>query len=395
MTGMDYPADLSFLFTAPTRIVFGAGSSADLGVELRALGRGRALVVTDAGLREKTDIVQRIEKSLGSACVGVYSDVPADSGVDVVDAGARFGRECGADSIVSVGGGSVIDTAKGIAILLTEGGSLMDYQGFQVLERRQTVHVAIPTTAGTGSEVTYVAVIKDREHGRKLLFGDHHIIPDVAILDPELTVGLPPLLTAATGLDALSHGVEAISSAQREPVSDALGLHAIRLVSRNLARAVSHGSDLVARGQMLVAATMAGAAFSNAQVGLIHAIAHVVGGRHGVHHGVANAVVMPYAMRFNNPAIAGRHRMIAEAMNVDVRGMSDEAAGLAAADAVAVFAREVGLPASFRELGVPESDLQACAEAAMEDGSIVYNAVTVNGPDEVLGVLRAAWRGPV
>jgi aldehyde dehydrogenase (NAD+) len=373
--------------------VFGAGSSADVGVELRALGRGRALVVTDAMLREKTDIVQRVEKSLGSACAGIYSDVPPDSGVHVVDAGARFGRDCGADSIVSVGGGSVIDTAKGIAIVLTEGGSLMDHQGFQVLDRRQTVHIAVPTTAGTGSEVTYVAVIKDREHGRKLLFGDNHIIPDVAILDPELTVGLPPRLTAATGLDAFSHGVEAVSSAQREPMSDALGLHAIRLVSRNLARAVSHGSDLAARGQMLVAATMAGAAFSNAQVGLIHAIAHVVGGRHGVHHGVANAVVMPHAMRFNNSVISDRYRMVAEAMSVDVRGMSDEASGLAAADAVAAFAREVGLPTSFRELGVPERDLEACAKAAMEDGSIVYNAVTVNGPDEVLGVLRAAWRG--
>jgi len=156
---------------------------------------------------------------------------------------------------------------------------------------------------------------------------------------------------------------------------------------------VRNGGDLAARGQMLVAATMAGAAFSNAQVGLIHAIAHVIGARHGVHHGVANAVVMPHAMRFNNSAVADRYRMVAEAMGLDVRGMSDEAAGIAAADAVAAFAKGVGLPSLFRELGVPESDLEACAEAAMEDGSIVYNAVALNGPSEVLGVLRAAWRG--
>jgi len=391
---VEYPADLSFLFMAPTRIVFGAGAVSEIAVELAGLGRGRALLVTDAHLLGKTDVVRRIEKSLGKACAGVFSDVPADSDVRAVDAGARFGRERGADSIVSAGGGSVMDTAKGIAILLTEGGSLLDYQGFQLLSRRQTPHLAVPTTAGTGSEITYAAVIKDHENHRKLLFADHHIIPDVAVLDPSLTVGLPPLLTAATGLDAFSHGLEAVTSAQREPIADALGLHAIRLVHRFLPRVLHDGGDLAARGQMLAAATLGGAAFSNAQVGLVHAAAHVIGGRHGVHHGVANAVLMPHVMRFNNSAAAGRHRAVAEAMGLDVRGMSDEAAGLAAAKAVAQFVREAGLPSSFRELGVPEADLEACAEMAMSDGSIVYNAVTVTDPEQVLTVLRAAWQGP-
>ena len=247
--------------------------------------------------------------------------MPSDSGVHAVNAGAEAGRACGADAIVSVGGGTVIDTAKGIAILLTEGGSLMDYQGFQVLSRRQTPHVAVPTTAGTGSEITYVAVIKDHDNHHKLLFADHHIIPDVAILDPALTVGLPPRLTAATGLDAFSHGLEALTSAQRQPVADALGLHAIRLVHRFLPRAVRAGTDIVARGQMLAAATLGGAAFSNAQVGMVHAIAHVLGGRHGVHHGVANAVLLPHVMRHNNPAVADRHRAVAEAMGLDVRAL--------------------------------------------------------------------------
>lgn len=390
---MGYDCDLSFLFTAPTRIVFGAGASSDVGVELGSLGRARALVVTDRSLSEKTDVAARVERSLGKACVGVFRDVPPDSGVHVVDAGAELGRSLAADAIVSVGGGSVIDTAKGIAILLTEGGSLMDYQGFQVLTRRQTVHIAIPTTAGTGSEVTYAAVIKDHENKRKLLFADHHIIPDIAILDPTLTVGLSPLLTAATGMDAFSHGLEALSSAQREPIADALALHALRIIQQHLARAVAKGADLVARGQMLIAASLAGAAFSNAQVGLVHAIAHVVGARHGVHHGVANAIVMPHAMRFNNTAIADRHRMVAETMGIDARGMSDEAAGLAAASAIVSFCREIGLPSSLREVGVPEGDLPACAQMAMEDGSIVYNAVTITDPAEVLGVLRAAWQG--
>ncbi|MBI5528243.1 MAG: iron-containing alcohol dehydrogenase [Deltaproteobacteria bacterium] len=390
---MGYEADLAFLFYNPTRVIFGAGSSGDAGVELQNLKCSRALIVTDKYLHEKTGVVKKVEKALGGACAGVFSDVPADSGVHVVDKGAAFGRERGADAIVSVGGGSAIDTAKGIAILLREGGSLLDYQGFQILTRDQTPHISIPTTAGTGSEVTYVAVIKDHEKKQKLLFGDHHIIPNVAILDPKLTLGLPPMLTAATGMDAFSHGLEAVTSAQREPIADALGLHAIRLIKEWLPKAVKNGADLTARGQMLIAATLGGAAFSNAQVGLIHAIAHVVGARHGVHHGTANAIAMPYAMKFNNDTVPDRYALVAHAMGVDVRGQSDEAAGLAAARAILAFNKEVGLPTTFKEVGVPESDLAACAEAAISDGAIVYNAKPVMDPREVLEVLKGAWGG--
>jgi alcohol dehydrogenase len=390
---MDYPPDLSFLFMNPTRIVFGTGSAGDVGVELRALGCVRPLIVTDRFLNEQTDLVKRVTKSLGEACAGIFSDVPADSGLHTVDAGAEFGRARGADSIVSIGGGSVIDTAKGIAILLKEGGSLLDYQGFQMLSRKQTPHICLPTTAGTGSEVTYVAVVKDHQSKRKLIFADHHIIPDVAILDPKLLVGLPPLLTAATGLDAFSHGLEAVTSAQREPIADALGLHAMRLIRRHLPAAVKNGADLAARGQTLIAATLGGAAFSNAQVGLVHAIAHVVGARHAVHHGTANAIAMSHVIRFNNDAVADRHRLVAEALGLDVRGLSDEAAGLEAAKAIAEFARALGLPRSFREAGVPESDLAACAELALSDAAIVYNAKPVTDAAAVLGVLKAAWQG--
>jgi alcohol dehydrogenase class IV len=391
---MDYPSDLSFLFTSPTKVVFGAGASADVGLELAALGCAKALIVTD-GFLHKTEIVAKIVASLGRACAGIFSDVPPDSGVHTVNAGAELGRARGADSIVSIGGGSVIDTAKGIAILLTEGGSLLDHQGFQLLTRRQTPHICIPTTAGTGSEVTYFAIIKDHERKRKLSFGDYHIIPDVAILDPNLTVGLPPVLTAATGLDAFSHGYEALTSALREPMSDALGLHAIRLIRRFLPIAVKNGADMAARGQMLIAATLAGAAFSNSQVGLLHAIAHVVGARHGVHHGLANAIAMPHVIRYNNDVVADRHRLVAEAMGVDVRGVSDEAAGRKAAEAVSAFVAEVGLPRSFRETGVPQDDLEACAEMTLSDGAIVQNPKPVTDSADVLGVLKAAWSGEV
>ncbi len=390
---MPYTEDLSFLFFTPTRIVYGVNSSRDAGVELRNLGCTKAVIVTDAFLYEKTDIVKKIEKVLGPLCVGVFSDVPSDSGLHVVNNGYAYAKSRGAEGVVSVGGGSAIDTAKGIAILLKEGGKLEDYQGFQMLNRKVVPHLCIPTTAGTGSEVTYAAVIKDHEKHQKLLFGDHHIIPDVAILDPVLTVGLPPLMTAATGADALSHAIEAITSAQREPIADALALHAIRLIKKWLPIAVKNGTDLNARGQMLIAATLAGVAFGNAQVGMIHAIAHTIGARHGVHHGTANAVAMPYVMRYNNTDIAEENAMVAEALGIDTRKMTAEAAGLAAADAIIAFDKELGLPTTLKELGVPESDLAACAQVAIADGSIVYNGKPVFDPAEILLVLREAWSG--
>jgi alcohol dehydrogenase class IV len=391
---MPYDAeDLSFLFFCPTRIVYGVRSAGDVAMELRNLGCDKAVLVTDRFLYESTDLVKNVEKKLGDLCVGVFADVPSDSGVHIVNQGYEFASSRGAQGVVSVGGGSVIDTAKGIALLLREGGELQDYQGFQMLTRKVAPHVCLPTTAGTGSEVTYIAVIKDHDKKQKLLFGDHHLIPDVAILDPLLTLGLPPHLTAATGMDALSHAVEAITSSQREPIADALGLHAIRLIGKWLHLAVKNGADVNARGHMLVAATMAGAAFGNAQVGLVHAIAHTVGARHGVHHGLANAVAMPYVMRFNNSDVAEEQATIAEALGVDTRNMSVEQAGLAAADAVARLNAELGLPATLREAGVPEDDLEACAQVALSDGAIIYNGRPVFDPAEVLAVLRKAWAG--
>ncbi|OFW58641.1 MAG: hypothetical protein A2133_07920 [Actinobacteria bacterium RBG_16_64_13] len=385
--------DLSFLFFAPTRIVYGVNSAADVAVELRNLGCDKAVIVTDQSLYDNTDLVKKIEKTLGTMCVGVYSDVPSDSGLHVVNRGYAFARDLGATGVVSVGGGSVIDTAKGIAILLKEGGQLEDYQGFRTLTRKVAAHVCLPTTAGTGSEVTHIAVIKDSDKRQKLVLGDHHIIPDVAILDPVLTAGLPPGLTAATGMDALSHAVEAITSSQREPITDALGLHAIRLIGEWLPLAVKNGGDLSARGHMLVAATLAGAAFSNAQAGLAHAIAHTVGARHGVHHGLAKAVAMPYVMRFNNSHVAAEQAAIAEALGVDTRDMEVEQAGLAAADAVARLSTGLGLPATLKDVGVPGNDLEACAQVALSDGAITYNGKPVFDASQVLSVLSNAWTG--
>jgi alcohol dehydrogenase len=388
---MNYGGDLNFSVFQPTRVVFGDGAVGELGLELKRLGVERAVIVTDKILREKTDVVARVEKALGARCAGVYDGVIPDTGVEVIDEGAAFCRSVGADSLISVGGGSAIDTAKGMAIVLTEGGSIRDHQGSSRLQRRQTPHISVPTTAGTGSEVSLYIVVKDHQRHEKMHFMEDRIIPDVAVLDPSVTTGMPPKLTAATGMDALTHAIEAYTSLNRNPIADGLALQAIRLIGRWLPVAVENPNDKIARGQMLLAANIAGLAFNSTGVGLVHAMAHVVGARYGVHHGTANAICLPHVIRFNSDELGGLYRHVAEALGADVRGLDDAAAGAAAADAVAKLNARVGLPARLREVGVPEGELDACVEGSLSDGAIVYNGKFAADHDLVLGVYREAF----
>ncbi len=388
---MPYDASLNFIYWCPTKLVFGENSALDVAMEVESLGCKKALIVTDKELIKNTDIPERIKKALGKLCVGIFSDVEADSGLHIVNQGAKTGKELGTDCLVSVGGGSAIDTAKGMAILLKEGGQLQDYAGFQVLTRRQTPHIVIPTTAGTGSEATYVAVIKDHEAGRKLLFGDYNILPNVAMLDPKMTEGLPRRLTAATGMDAMSHAIEAMHSLQREPVSDGMALHAIRLIKEFLPKAAENGKDMTARGQMLIAANMAGAAFSNAQVGIVHALAHTIGAKFKIHHGLANSILLPACMRYNADACGEIYRDILSAMGFNIDKVSTEEAGDVLADKIAEFTGKLGLPQKLREAGVPEEGLIECSEVALSDGAIVYNPKFISDSAEVLKVYQQSW----
>ena len=388
---MPYDASLNFIFWSPTKLVFGENAALDVTMEVESLKCKKALIVTDKDLAKNTDLPEKIKKALGNLCVGIFSDVEPDSGLHIVNQGAKIGKELGADCIVSVGGGSAIDTAKGMAILLKEGGRLQDYVGFQVLTRPQTPHVVIPTTAGTGSEATYIAVIKDHQERRKLLFGDYNILPNVAILDPKMTEGLPPRLTAATGMDAMCHAIEALHSLQREPIADGLALHAIRVIKEFLSRAVEDGKDMTARGQMLIAANMAGIAFSNAQVGLVHALAHTVGAKFKVHHGLANSILLPACIEYNADACGDVYLKILSAMGVRIEGVSPDGAGYLLADRIADFTRGLGLPQKLREVGISEEGLIECSEIALSDGAVVYNPKFICDSAEVLKVYRQAW----
>ena len=388
---MPYDSSLNFIFWNPTKLVFGENTALDIAIEVENLKCKRALIVTDKDLIKNTDLPEKIRKALGNLCVGIFSDVEPDSGVHIVNQGAKFGSGRGADCLVSVGGGSAIDTAKGMAILMKEGGRLQDYVGFQVLTRPQTPHVVIPTTAGTGSEATYIAVIKDHQEGRKLLFGDYNILPNVAILDPRMTEGLPPRLTAATGMDAMCHAIEALHSLQREPIADGLAFHAIRLIREFLPKAVENGKDMMARGQMLIAANMAGSACSNAQWGMVHALAHSVGAIFGLQHGLANSILLPACLRYNADACSDVYLNVLSALGVGTEGIQPGKAGEIIADKIAEFTKKLGLPQRLRDVGVPEAGLAECSELALSDGAIVYNPKFISDSAEVLKIYKQAW----
>lgn len=385
---MGYDMDLSFNYFGPTKIVFGAGVAKDVEIEMGSLGGTKAVVVTDKGVLG-AGLVDPVCKALGNKCVGVFSDIPQDTGVEVVDAGAEFARKNGADTVISVGGGSVIDTAKGMCILLTEGGSLRDFNGIQLLSRLQTPHIVIPTTAGTGSEVTTAAVIMDREMGQKRLLVENYNAPRLAVLDPKMTEKLPKLLTASTGMDAMTHAVEALHALPHEPITDGLALHAIRLLFKYLPVCVENGSDLHARGQAQIAATMAGWAFGNAMVGIVHAMAHSIGAVAHVPHGIANGILLADCMEFNMEDAREAYAMMAEAIGVREKGMDDLEAAKAAVEAMRDFTRNrISHPQKLSEFGVTESDIEKAADMSLSDGSIVNNPRLVMDASEVLDIFR-------
>lgn len=387
---MAYDQDLSFVYFGPTKVIFGNGSSSqEIESEMSALGCSRAVIVTDQGIID-AGILEKITPPLGRKCVGIYSDIPQDTGIDVVDKAAAFAEEKGADIVVSVGGGSVIDTAKCMCILLKEGGSLRDFEGIQLLSRLQTPHIVVPTTAGTGSEVTWAAVVFDRNKGQKILIVESFNAPRVAILDPALTAKLPPLLTASTGMDAFCHAVEAMTSIQREPIADALAMHAIRLLNRYLPECIENGNDLIARGQVQLAATMAGWAFGNAMVGLTHAMAHSIGAVAHVPHGIANGILLPHCMEFNLLDAQDFYAEVAHSLGVVEKEFTTEQAAHAAVAAVFAFTEKIGHPQGLSEFGVTEADIAKAAELSMSDGSIINNVRFVADEQEVRDIYRKA-----
>lgn len=369
-----------FQFYCPTKIISCAGISREFSAELEALKLSKVVVVTDKMLKELKVIDPVLEglRNAGVEVKALFSDVPANSELKVVKRCADEAIRHDVDGVIAIGGGSVLDTAKGAAILLTHGGDLaQDYSGAETLPGPLKPVVAIPTTAGTGSEVTHAAVILDEETHTKLSFVDRYLAPALAVLDPELTVGLPPKLTAATAMDALTHAIESYTSIQANPISEAMAAKAIPLIRQSLLKAVLHGEDIEARGDLLTAATIAGIAFDHAMVGVVHGMAHATGGLAGGHHGTLNSIFLPWGMEYNLKNCAEKYAEIAEMMGVKTAGLTPEAAARKAIGAVVRMREELhqacGLAYRLRDVGVKEDQLEAIAEGAVNDGTSFYN----------------------
>lgn len=388
MFDYQHPAQ-SFMFEGPTKVVGGPDSIIALQYEISRLNCKRAVIITDKGIRD-AGILDKVQKAIGSMCVGIFDEVMEDSGYKVIDKAVEFCRNLNADILVSLGGGSSIDTAKGVAVTLTNGGKAIDNITLYKLLNPLIPHIAIPTTAGTGSEVTNIAVIKNEEIGRKFNIAENVIYPNVAILDPHLTVSLPKILTAATGIDALSHAIDGMCSIMRNTICTGHGLNAIRLITKYLPIVVENGHDVQARMQMQLAASTAGWAFSIPSTILTHSLAHTIGAKYKIHHGTLCGVFLPHVMRFNRDYCTDELAATAEAMGVKIVGMSKQEAASTAADAVADLIKRIGLPTRLSELGIAEAEIGMIALDAMTEIPTLANPrkCTV---DLIDGVIRQAF----
>ena len=384
-------------FSCPTKVMFGDGLSQDFSSELAALGVSNALVISDATLTKKGllgPVVDGIRNG-GVQVIGPFTDVPANSSLKVVQQVAELAIKKGADGIIAFGGGSVLDTAKAANILITHGGDLVnDYSGAQTIPGPLKPLIAIPTTAGTGSEVTQAAVILDTDKGTKISFYDQYLHPNIAILDPELLKFLPAELIAATGWDAFTHAVEAYTSLQSNPFSDELALPAVRLIKEAFIPAVTEPQNLKAKGQMLLAATLAGIAFDQAMVGVVHSMAHAVGGVSRAHHGTLNFILLPYGMEYNMPVCYEKYAVLARVLHVSPKFKTTKKLAGQAVKVIRKWQKKLhkvcGLPLRLRDVGVAKTDLEKIAKKACEDGTSFYNPRELE-EKEILKTLQRAW----
>jgi len=384
-----------FLFKSPTRVHFGVGSIAKLGSIVRELGAKKAFVLTGSVVA-KSPILTTVKESLDAdGTPYITFAVPSgEPSVPSVDALADELKASGADVIVSVGGGGSIDLAKAAAALVTNEGSVKDYLfgGTKTVTNKPIFHIAIPTTAGTGSEVTAATVVDDPEKNVKLSISHEYIIPNVALIDPNLHLDMPAKVTAMTGFDALTHAIESYVSLNASPVSDTLGIAAIKMIGANLATAVHNGKDIEARSNMAVASTIAGIAFMNGGLGVVHGIAQSMGGLHHTPHGIANGLLLPYAMHRNYVGNPEKFANIAEALGKDIHGLSVEDAAKLSVDAVFDLQKDVGIPTTLGEVDVYEKDFDPIIAGTMGYRLLPLNPVKLSEED-VRGILLHAAKG--
>ena len=361
-------------FFIPSVNVLGQNAVDDAIGDIKTLGFQRALIVTDKPLVEIGLVGQIVEK-FGAAGITstVFDGVQPNPTVGNVEAGLELLKANDCDFVVSLGGGSPHDCAKGIALVATNGGSIKDYEGLDMSAKPQLPLVAINTTAGTASEMTRFCIITDEARHIKMAIVDKHTTPILSVNDPELMLLKPAGLTAATGMDALTHAVEAYVSIAANPITDACAIKAIELIKGNLVEAVENGQSLEARDQMAYAQFLAGMAFNNASLGYVHAMAHQLGGFYDLPHGVCNALLLPHVQAYNAQVAAPRLKDVAKAMGVDVSAMTDEQGANAAIEAIKALSVAVKIPENLTTLGVKAEDIPTLADNALKDACGLTN----------------------
>jgi alcohol dehydrogenase len=369
----------------PTRIVFGPGAIGEIdGVVRDTLRSSRPLLVTDKGIVAAGIARHILDRFLG---LTVFDGVEANPRHSTVDRAGGLAREARVDLVIGLGGGSALDAAKAVALLATNPGKIEDYEGRERYTAAPLPVVAVPTTCGTGSEVTWVAVITHAGRRFKMSVKGPAMYPAAALVDPDLLVSLPAPLTASTGLDALTHAIEALTAKPATPISDTLALEAVRLIFRNLAAAYQDiRGDGQAREGLMMGSLLAGMAFGNSDVGAVHCLAESIGSLYDTPHGVANAVFLPFVMEFNLEAAEVQYASAASGLGLAAGSRVEAAAGLIRK--VRALSRALAVP-SFRDLGIPESDYALIARKSFENNSNASNARQA-GPDDYLDILRRA-----
>ncbi len=381
---------MSYKFFMPAISLMGADCLKEAGEQVAELRFKKALIVTDKVLGQ-IGIVKKVTDVLDNKDIeyAIYDETKPNPTVKNVNDGLALLKEKECDFVISLGGGSAHDCAKGIALLATNGGEIKDYEGVDKSKKPQLPMVGINTTAGTGSEMTLFAIITDEERHIKMALVDKHLTPIIAVNDPMLMLAMPKSLTAATGMDALTHAVEAYVSTAATPITDACAEKAIELISNYLVNAVENGENVEARDMMAYAEYLAGMAFNNASLGYVHAMAHQLGGFYNLPHGVCNAILLPHVQEYNKATSASRLAKIAKIMGGNIEGLTDEQGADLCIDMIKSLSQTVGIPEGLGVLGVKESDFETLATNALNDACSLTNPRKGN-LEEVIAIFKKA-----
>ncbi|MBR7631220.1 L-threonine dehydrogenase [Aeromonas popoffii] len=380
----------TFKFYIPAINLMGAGCLQEAAADIKGYGYRKALIVTDKILNQ-IGVVAKLTTLLAEHGIEsvVFDETKPNPTMANVESGLAMIKANDCDCVISLGGGSPHDCAKGIALVAANGGSIQDYEGVDRSAKPQLPLIAINTTAGTASEMTRFCIITDDARHVKMAIIDKHVTPLMSVNDPELMLAKPTGLTAATGMDALTHAIEAYVSTIATPVTDASAIMAIQLIAKHLRTAVNQGDDLHAREQMAYAQFLAGMAFNNASLGYVHAMAHQLGGFYDLPHGVCNAVLLPHVQAYNAQVSAARLKEVARYMGVDVSTMNDEQGAAAAIKAIKQLALDVKIPAGLAQLGVKADDFDTLASNALKDACGFTNPKQASH-EEIVAIFRAA-----